>query len=459
MAADRAESLQQQTDELTETTENLLESNTKLRSALDSFFGRFVGDEAFRMQLSTTFRNEMVQEMLAYYENYLELHVDDDQLTLDVCERIATVTSHLLDSGTHIQANHAIVWNLKKLRRMIDSDNTNSDALSLLASVQLQACEIPDEKNYDEDYSDFAERALQNSQLAIEIDEFNQEAKRLRLIAKAQLLRADAEINADDRNVQFSDLISQLDLLSEAQPEKLKLYQDRSRLRNWLGRLSGPNEKVSLRIESIEVLKQQRDVQRKQGRTGYWTDRSIAVGTFFLGMAQMQLKNQKAAEANLNSAQEQLRNLIERTPAFIQIRMDLAEILVQVGNVKLRTNQQEEAIDFFDKAIVEFKQVSQMEDGQNYAIARRSQTNKLVAMQLIKSEQIQVAHDYVHRAVDAYRSLFSQDSNYYGPRHFQEFEKLLIFAADHFEQNGDASASSKYRQEAVKLREENAKEF
>ena len=454
LAADRAESLQRQTDELTETTENLLKSNTKLRSALDSFFGRFVSDEAFRMQLSTTFRNEMVREMLAYYENYLELHDDDDQLTLDVCDRIATVTSHLLDSGTYIQANQAIIWNLKKLRRMIDSDNTNSAALSLLASVQLQACEIPDEKNYSEDYSDFAERALLNSQLATDIDELNQAAERHRLMAKALILRTDAEINPDERRVQFRDLISQLDLLSENHPEKIGLYRDRSRLRNWLGRLSGPDEKVSLRIESIEILKQLRGIQRKQGRTGYWTDRSIAVGTFFLGMAQMQQRNQVEAEANLNSAKEQLRNLIERTPAFIQIRMDLAEILVQFGHLKLRSDQKEQAIDFFDKAIVEFKHVSQMEDGQSVAIMRRSQTKKLVAMQLIKSDQIQTAHDYVHGSVDAYRSLFLQDRNYYGIPQFVEFEKLLVFAVDHFEKNDEADVAFRYHQELEDFRHE-----
>ena len=176
-------------------------------------------------------------------------------------------------------------------------------------------------------------------------------------------------------------------------------------------------------------------------------------------MAQLQLNEQKQAEASLQSAEEQLRTQISRTPAYIQIRMDLAEVLARFGHFKLQMNEQEQAIDFFKAAIVEFKQVSEMESEQVNAIIRRSQTNKVIALQLLKSEQAQTAGQYVQRAVDAYRSLFSQDSNYYGPRHFQEFEKLLIFAADHFEQNGDASASSKYRQEAVKLSQENAKEF
>ena len=459
LAADRAQSLQEQTDELIKTTESLLDSNGKLRSALDAFFGRFVSDEAFRMQLSTTFRNEMVQQMLDYYSNYLELQVEDDELTLDVCQRIATVTDHLLDTGFNIQADRAIIWNLDKLQSMIESSEPNPDALSLLAHVQLQASEILSYNIHKNDYSDCAERALSNAELAIEIDKSNVSAQRYRLMAKARLLRENSEMDADDKRAEFDAVVSQLDELSLSHPENIGLYSERARVRNWMGKYVAAKEKAALRIESIEILQQLRNIQKQQGLPAHRISRNIAVGTFYLGMAQLQLNEQKQAEASLQSAEEQLRNQISRTPAYIQIRMDLAEVLARFGHFKLQMNEQEQAIDFFKAAIVEFKQVSAMEDGQSNAIIRRSQTNKVIALQLLKSEQTQSAGQYVHRAVDAYRSLFSQDANYFGPRHFQEFEKLLIFAADHFEQNGDASASSKYRQEAVKLRQENAKEF
>ena len=459
LAADRAKSLQEQTDELTKTTESLLESNGKLRSALDSFFGRFVSDEAFRMQLSSTFRNEMVQEMLDYYSNYLELHDEDDELTHDVCQRIATVTSHLLDTGTHVQANHAIIWNLDKIQSLIESNDSDPNTLSLLAHVQLQACEIPNQKNYYKDYSDFAERALGNAELAIKIDQSNESAQRHRLMAKARILRENSELDANAKRAQFVELISQQDELSENYPENLDLYSDLARVRNWMGKYVAAKEKVALRIESIEILQQLRNTQKQQGLPAHRISRNIAVGTFYLGMAQLQMDEQRQAEASLQSAEEQLRNQISKTPAYIQIRMDLAEVLVRLGNLKLQMKEQEQAIDLFKKAIVEFKQVSEMEDGQNYAIIRRAQTNKVIALQLLKSDQAQTAGQYIHRAADVFRSLFSLDANYYGIPQIREFEKLLNFAADHFEQNGDATASRKYRDEAARVRQKNEQAF
>ena len=459
LAADRAKSLQEQTDELTKTTESLLESNGKLRSALDSFFGRFVSDEAFRMQLSSTFRNEMVQEMLDYYSNYLELHDEDDELTHDVCQRIATVTSHLLDTGTHVQANHAIIWNLDKIQSLIESNDSDPNTLSLLAHVQLQACEIPNQKNYYKDYSDFAERALGNAELAIKIDQSNESAQRHRLMAKARILRENSELDANAKRAQFVELISQQDELSENYPENLDLYSDLARVRNWMGKYVAAKEKVALRIESIEILQQLRNTQKQQGLPAHRISRNIAVGTFYLGMAQLQMDEQRQAEASLQSAEEQLRNQISKTPAYIQIRMDLAEVLVRLGNLKLQMKEQEQAIDLFKKAIVEFKQVSEMEDGQNYAIIRGAQTNKVIALHLLKSDEAQTASQYVHRAADVFRSLFSLDANYYGIPQIREFEKLLNFAADHFEQNGDATASRKYRDEAARVRQKNEQAF
>ena len=455
LAIARADSLESRTRELTQTTQELQDSNAELRSALDTFFERFLTDESFRMQLSTLFRNEMVFEMLKHYGHYLDQN-PDSKTTIEVCTRVQRVTEHLLNLHFLQQASLAISWNLERLEPLVESDHSDLDALNLLTNVQLQASEFSDSYR-DGKFKGSVDKAIQNSQQALTINAEDFSAQRNSLVAIAQKLYGQRKNKPDKASVGLQKIVSELDALAKTHPAEVGLFLDRVRYRRKVGILSTPIDRIRLRTESIAILQELKSHQEKKQQSSIDTQRSIAVNYTYRAKEYFEIDQLEEAENDFMRSTEMLRKLIATIPAFLVPRMDLAETLVLQGNLELAKNELDSALNFFQSAVVEFDQVSQMEEGQFPAIGRMSAVNALIARILFDNNRVDESSQYYHRAVDSYRKIFLQDSRFIGSAFYTEFERFLVKTADHFEQIGDKESAQRYRNEAQELRDGNPK--
>ncbi len=450
LAMARAQALEKQTAELTKTTKELQESNTDLRSALDTFFDRFLKDESFRMQLSTLFRNEMVYEMLAYYGRYLKQDPGTDA-TIEICSRVKNVTEHSLDLHFFNQADVAISWNLERLEPLVATDASNIAAINLLTNVQLQAAEFYD--NYrDGKFKGNVDKAIENSQLVLEIDPHNLSAQRNLLMSKGQQFYVQRYVSPEKCRVGLQEIVKQMDALAAAHPDEIEFYRDRTRLRSRSITTAAPDQRIQLRSESIKILHEMKLKQNAIEQTSIRTQRNIGAQYALRGKAYLQIQQLEKAADDFDIAIEIFRELIASKPAFLQPRMDLAETLVMQGDLEVKRNDLELALNFYDSAIVEFELVIQMETGQFPAIKRISNINQLIAKLLFENKQLEKSGEYVHRAVESFRRLFKEDEKFVSGNSYSKFNQLLEDSAEHFEAIGDTVSAQKKRDEATNWR-------
>ena len=271
------------------------------------------------------------------------------------------------------------------------------------------------------------------------------------IMAQARVLADQTDQkNGDSKflNPRLLELIEQLDKLSEQHPETAELYTDQTRLRRWTGKHAKPAEKIALRTQSLKILQDLRKVEQQQDQTSLWTDRSIATNYTYRGIDKLQQGQHTEAEKDLHLAAKEFRNLIATTPAFVQPRMDLAELLQHTSQLQMEIGDLERSIEILLMSIAEFKQVAAMGKNEIYAVTRASEVHEKVARLFAGSDDIEQASKHFHEAVATFQRAFLLDKHYVGDPHYQAYNKLLERVARYFESVGMKKESQKYRNQA-----------
>ena len=442
LAASNAAELSQRTNALESVKTQIQQRDDHVRQTLEGFFNKIVSDQTYRTTLPTHAKHEMVRVMLTQYEDYLKKQKDDRKATIEVCSTFSEVADFLLDSQMMFQANESIKASLSHLKPYSLDSNAESRELAITAKLSLQLFEVARFYNSKERDS-IIEQADRFARQAVEKGG-GYKAERHQIIAKGS--KAAYIIAASDKALATTSLIEcrqAIDELCQQHPGKDDLQIDRTRIRRWIGKLQ-PLEAASLRQESIDILEQLSQRQNLRNRQDILTRRLIALNRTYQGLAYATAGKNELAEATLETAITEMQQLIKKKPAYSQIRADLAETYVQLGNLLKRQQRSAGAYGKFESAIEAFQQLVTLDRHQASAIRRSAAIHQRLAKYHKKDGNMPESGTHFEASVKAYERLFSLDPLYHSKRDFQVFRKMIDSAANHYAETENKKRSSEY---------------
>lgn len=325
---------------------------SQLRQSIQKMARQNVASPTEFSQQQILIRNDSLVELVSAYQVLFETGRDSPEQLREIVSEVvrATEIASKFGMATRIKELTELSHEVAQQWQSVGEIERCED-LVVLAELH---CQRGDAKRHDRQWAEAieayreADRWARSAKAAANLaanDGGEFDATTHSLIAQTGV--AIAEISSGQKEtglVTLNRLLKDLDQLESKVGVHLITLNARKKILLALARNSDPSAKVSYREQRNLAIKNEIELRKSLGRESLWTQRELAVGEIYLGLANLQVGKPAEAQAYLKTGIQQLQELIGVLPNNLQFRLDQVESMMLLADVQWRTGARGQAM-------------------------------------------------------------------------------------------------------------------